>query len=1457
MQTYAAKKYAKYLSKELKTTVSIGGLYIKPFKSLVLEDLVILDLQNDTLANFPKFLVDLNRLSLKERILDVNTVQVNNGTFFLKDNQDGSSNLDFIIDYFDSPAPKNRIKKKKFQFLFDRVILNNIVFKYKNLNKDTVIKGVNFEDISLTKLNGIFENLNTNGHIIQSNIKNLTFKEKSGFYLKNLTSLATIDTNGIELKNLMLVTNKSRLTDYYQMKFERFKDFNDYVNKVKMKANFKESHLSSSDVAFFTPALKNMKLDIDIDGQISGYVTDLKAKKLSIKAGKATYIKGDFILKGLPNFEQTFMDMKVEMAGTNKKDLDELLTDIAGKKMKAIPLIVNKFGNVNFNGSFTGFQNDFIAYGEFKTQLGRFKSDINMKIDKNSIPSYTGNVKTYDFDLGNLLDEKILGKITSELYIKGKGIEVKELTEQLKGDIKYIDFNGYRYQNVKINGTFDKKYFDGNLKINDSNVQLDFDGGVNLNPQLPVFNFTATIKKAKLKKLNLYKDSLMIDAVFSTNFSGNNLSNIQGNLSIQKITLNNVKGIYNIDSVQLVANGLGIDRSLTIKSDILDASIKGQYDLNTIFSYYKTIAKTYIPSIKTTELIKYNPQIFDFNLKIKRFEPIAELIVPGLKIDDQAILIGSFDSRNNKATLNGFINKLSYKGIVAHNIIIDENTTDKQLQAIITSDRVDLNDSLYIKNVNIANVLRNDSLSLNIKLSNADDANQLDLNGLIEFASDTTAKISILPSNLKINSEDWTIQEKVRINFNNGKTEINNFSLSNNKQLLTINGILSNDPKDLLLVGFDNFSLKTLNPFVKTLGVKLAGTVNGKTKLYDILKSPKITDSLKIDSLSFNDTYIGSLTDTSSYDQTKNIVSIYTQILADDRETFKITGGLDLKEKNIDLNIKLNDSKLTILEPFVKKLVSNLKGNISADLTVKGNFSKPEINGEISFNKGEVTVNYLRTAYTLNSGVIVKNSVIVINDLELLDVDGNKATATGTIDLNNIDNPNIQVELIATNFMGLNTTSKDNATYFGKAYATGNFSFRGPTNNMFIDIDAKTEKGTVFNLPLNSSETVSEKDFITFVSKDTTQIVKRKTSFDGLTMNFKLRVDPNSTANIYTILGRLSGKGNAELELNINSVGDFEMKGDYIIETGVFDFTAQEVINKRLEIRQGGSIRWTGNPTTAQINLKAIYALRASTADLYTAANQDQTSNQNERIQTEVEMGLTGPLLKPDIKLDIFFPANPAIKEKLQSYFNDGNNLNTQALSLIIQRRFAPGTGKEKLGQQLGSVGTSTASELIFNQINNVLSSLNLNFVDFNIQSVNEFSGTLKILNDRVVINAGIVDRNKSSTDYSLGFSNNIGKEVEILGLIKKDGTLVGKFAYKPLTQQSIFSNPGIDPNDNVFSFGLIHSQQFDTFNEFIQKITGKYRRDQKKKEAEKAKEKLAKEAIINESKKANEKKKR
>jgi hypothetical protein len=81
VQTYVAKKAANYLSKELNTRVEVGSLYIKPFKSVVLDSLYIQDQDKDTLLFSPKFLVDINNFSLKSRKLTVNLVQIENGKF--------------------------------------------------------------------------------------------------------------------------------------------------------------------------------------------------------------------------------------------------------------------------------------------------------------------------------------------------------------------------------------------------------------------------------------------------------------------------------------------------------------------------------------------------------------------------------------------------------------------------------------------------------------------------------------------------------------------------------------------------------------------------------------------------------------------------------------------------------------------------------------------------------------------------------------------------------------------------------------------------------------------------------------------------------------------------------------------------------------------------------------------------------------------------------------------------------------------------------------------------------------------------------------------------------------------------------------------------------------------------------------------------------------------------------
>ncbi len=1441
VQTYIAKEAAKYLSKELKTRVEVGGLYIKPFKSLVLDSLYIEDYEKDTLLFSPKLTVDLNMLSLELRKISVNTIQMDNGKFYLKQYKDTTTNLEFIINYFDTrtPAPRKN-PLRPYDITFDKIVLNNIAFKYKNFNNTKPVNGVNFNDIHLRNLSTSILNLDTRTHLVKAGFRNLTFREKSGFYLKNLSTNATIDSNQMEFKELLLETPNTRIADYLLMKYDSFKDFGKFISKVYMKANFNDALLHTPDIAYFAPGLAKSNIDLRVDGDITGYVNNIKAKNLALRSGQSTYLKGDFDIKGLPDIDHARLDLNFDQISTNKKDLDRIIAGVTGSKKSLTPSIANKFGNISFKGRFTGFTNDFIAFGEFKTRLGRVVTDLNMKFDSRGNPSYKGIVKAYDFNLADLLDRHDLGRTTFTVNITGRGFKFNSLQEQLEGNIGYFDYNGYRYSNISIDGSFTNRIFDGKVKINDRNVKLDFDGNIDLKPNRPVFNFNVAIREANLHVLNFTKDTIQIDADFVTNFSGSNLDNIQGSFDIEKIRLTNTENSFVIDSVYLTAIGIGNDRSLNIRSDILDASIKGQYDLNTFPSYFKSVANKYIPSLRLN-YVKSGIQNFEFSLNIKYFEPISMLFIPGLKIPEEASFNGKFVSAENIANLNGFVKVLQYNKIKANNLIIDESTSADAMNLFITTDRVDITDSLYIKNVNIANILRNDSLNLNIKLSDKDAINQLDLNSLVEFTTSGPEKIrlSILPSDVIINREVWKIQEKVSFSFDEGRvgdqnfslfrrTKITGFELFRDNQMLTIDGIISKDPDDELLIGFNKFKLTTFNLLTKPLGINLKGELNGDARFAGIIGTPNVEAAMRIDSLNYNNVAIGDLNLTAGLDNSTKLINVKMDILNQGIKNLDISGTYNANsdQNSLDMNVMMNDNEVVLFQPFLKKLVSDMNGKVSANLKVTGKLFKPQISGRLSLKDAGMTVNYLKTPYRISDDFEVENSVIKLTNLRLRDINDSEAIVNGTVDMGNPLNPEIHIDIVATTFMALNTTAKNNPLYYGVAYGTGVFSFNGPTNDMSIRIDAKTEAGTVFNIPLNSSATASKTDFITFVAKDSSLNVPKVTSFKGLTMNFELQIDENSEVNIFTELGKLSGRGKSQLSLNITSLGDFEMFGDYLITSGKFEFTAQDFINKTFKISEGGSIRWTGNPVEAAINLKAFYEVRTSLRPLYVAAGRPPL---DQRVLAEAVMNLSGPLLTPNIVFDINFPADAYIRDELQSYFSDINNVNQQALSLIVRRSFAEGSGAD-LGIATYSTFISAGTELFFNQLNTILTqSLKLNFVDFNIRSLNDASASLRLMNDRLLITGGVTDRQNSGGNFSefnvIG-SSSVARDFEALYLIKKDGTLVLKASNK-LNNRNFLN---INSVEYVSALGLVYRKDFDNFNELLGFLIGKKRKEERKK---------------------------
>jgi len=1023
----------------------------------------------------------------------------------------------------------------------------------------------------------------------------------------------------------------------------------------------------------------------------------------------------------------------------------------------------------------------------------------------------------------------ILWRSVHSANVKGSGDELKNLTENLDAQIGYINYNGYDYHNLNVKGTFIKKIADAKISINDSNVKLNMAGTVDLNPTLTAYDFTADIKDAHLHTLKLLKDTITLTTVLKTKFSGNSLENLQGHIELTPIRIIDPRNNYLVDSIDLSAHGKGDNRILSLKSDIAEANIHGSFDLATLPSYFKLIAKKYIPSLNIAAVTP-KPQHFEFNLGLKNMSPLLALFDPDLKIPDQGTFVGEFDSSNETATLNGYVKTIQYGTTVFHDLILDGSTTNGQLGLNISLSKINITDSLFIKNIDVSNALRRDSLNFNIKLADKDATNQLDLYGLVEFGRDTTAKLKLLPSDVILEHQDWKLTDQARIKFLDGKIQINGFQLSNGPQKVKINGLISSNPEDKLKLDFEKFNMTTFDQLTKVSGISLKGSLNGDVTFSSISNTPGIDAHLNIDSLNMNKTLVGDVKIESTLGNDRKEADVKMSINNNGTETMNVSGAYNLTKEAeanaLDFKVKMDHVQTIIFDPFIRDLVSDPKGTVSSDLSLTGPVSKPQLNGTVTLDNTGVTVNYLKTAFTVSDKLTVTNSVIDVDGMILKDAHGGTGEVKGKVDLNNLDNPDIEATVTAKNLLALNTTFKDNHLYYGKAYGTGTFAFNGPVNTMNINIKAHTLAGTVFNIPLNTSTTAGDYDFIRFVShKDSTKAVAPKNAFDGVTLNLDLTVDEKTIVKITTDYGVLEGSGTTNnLNLNINSLGDFNMYGDFLISTGKFEFTAKNFISKNFTVNQGGTIRWTGDPSNADINLNAIYEVRTDISPLYQAAGLASPKGA-ENVLVQAELIITKSLLHPTIDFDFNFPTDPSIKDDLGTYLTDYNNRSQQALSIIVRRNFASGT-PNSLTNQVFSTAGEAVSEFAFNKLNTFISQSNIKNFDLNLRSFNDASASLRLFNSRLVFNGSLFtttgsnDLFNNSTQNSLFNSNfnSLTKDFEAQYLLRKSGDLTAKYSYRVLNTTTLNTIDQLSVQ-YVNGVGLTYQRDFDTFGEFFRNL--------------------------------------
>ena len=1272
-------------------------------------------------------------------------------------------------------------------------------------------------------------------------VKHLSVKEDCGFEVKKATGYCFHDEHVWSIKNLDILTPNSHLKDNLVFDFDGgYDDWSYFSDKVVLNARVNNSTLALTDVMAFVPDLEkiaffkaNKLLPIKLNGNFKGTVNSLKIKGLDIDFGGYYKFKGDIASRDLLIKNSEFVDLKCEELAGDVGNLSKILKELN------LPKEVLRFGQTKFTGSYTGFiRNNFTAWGTITSQLGTVKSDVTMDfVNGLSNANYNGKINIVNFQLHKMLDNNDFGNVSLELEAKGSGFRKDNLNVKIdKGLVKEFLFKNYNYNNVTLSGLIDKFSFQGKIDSKDDNADFTFDGLADLNNmENPILSFKAGVKQIALKPLNIGQDNIVIRGDFNLEGKGGNLDNMLGRAYGRNIHLSKDSKRIDLDSV-IINSAIDADnnRSISIRSNQVNGTFKGVFQPTKVpeaflqyleENYSGFTERLHIYSQRRIKGMVSAPILIpniDFDVTIADIGFLNSFIGQDIKLLKNTQAKGSFSNLNHHFQFNLIseefkVATLGFKGISLKAKNLGENL---EMEARIS--QFNPADSFSIPNISLAANLSKDSLLFKTGFEQFQIKNfsNVLVEGSLTFFEDWI-QMNLTPSEQKplflLDKRPWFISKDNVIRFQPNKLWIQNLELSNKEQIIKVNS----DPEGDLVADINNLQLAWLEKFAPIDRLKYAGTLNGQLRAANVFSLENIEASVWVDTLFINKDNWGKLTikalvpNLKSSIQAKKI-TLENQTSLLEAEGYYVLPHAPQKQKPNTLFLKTNVKNFSakFIEYFTAPEAYNLVGKINGNIEISGPPNLLDIKGRAVISDLAATVAFLNLRYTTDKiALTVDNHGFHIIGPEkeriIKDPSGNQATIDGDITFDRFKKFGANIYITSPKIQVLNTAKNSGMPFYGKAYANVLVNFQGLFNKLEMYVNGKSLPGTFISIPLSSAVGSNENVF-KFVNKKTSQNVPKIKTELSSSFDINMELSVTNDATIQLVFDErtgdiITGKGKADLNIDFKSASrEFNMFGEYRITSGKYLFNWQNLINKPFDVAEGGTIKWSGDPYDAQLNLVASYSgINTSPYSLLAGTiGSDQSQIDEAKAQTKiiVDLLIKGALLKPDITFNIRMPnLSPKIKSLVDIELRklaDLNRINEQVFGLIALKTFLPSSDLNQTESlNIATSGINTLSEMLSSQLSNYLSDFisswtnewdalttldvnvgyQLNNNKSNADQQSKFSAALtpSFINGRLIVKIGAnIDIRNSTSSVSGANNTSIGEDIQVEYKITKDGAI-------------------------------------------------------------------------------------
>ncbi len=1453
--------YTQRFSKVTDFNITFDKFYLRWYDQLEVEGLEIKDSEDNTMIAIKRLNINFRFSSLLEQNnINIDGAELKNAMVHLKTikESDTSQNLNINIFINKIGGKSTGSGENPPKINIGEIALEDSQFSLNETENDSIINGFDYHHFKV----GVEANLQAFkviGDTVEFDLKSLQAKDqKTGLTINNLSTFFRISQTSMEFLNIQLNAGQSFVSDTVILSYKSQLDLNEFNTKVGIYAQLKNTVIHPNDLALFTSGKSPLPEPLHLDGSIRGKVSRFSYQNMHLTLGTST-IDGKLQLDGLPNLAETFIDLNVKKGTVHIQDLRFLFPENIFNALEALK-------RFQLQGKFIGFSNDFVANGDFNGSLGRIKSDINLKINKQLIErsTYEGNLTLSNFDLGTYLKDTVnFQKVNLTGQIKGIGLTERSADFFLNGQVQSIGVRGYNYNDIITNARFASQLFSGQIKINDPNLQFNASGSVDLRNGLNQVKIRATLDTAQVDKLGLINDHLFISTYLDIDTKGLQIDSLFGEALFRNIRLEYRDQTLNLDSIYLISSIKKLSRSLLLRSSLADIELEGNYFYSSLFNDLSRLFQEFILNVKNNKaaIAQY------YSKKIKIIQPYETTFKIRLNNINPLIHLAGIDATISKATsingkfTNGITSLLQAYALVDTISIAGKQFLTNEIEfsgskardsinvlAMLTirSFQQNLTKSFITKNLFSELLWDKGHMDFSLDADQAGTTNLLRLKSEIDFLQDST-KIKILPTRIRALDKEWEVNQRNYSLTKGREWTIHQLEIKYKDESIVVNGSISEDPTKALNLLVSNFNLDILNT-VST--EKFTGIVTGEIKVRDIYANPYIQNNISISGLTVNNFLIGEVNGNNTWNRDEKKFDINFNIDRLGKRTVSLTGFYNPEIDNpLFINAKLEKTNLKIIEPFLKGIFSQIDGTLSGDYKITGSFGNPLIEGQGKIDNGQMMIDYLKTFYFFNGTLGMTSNQIIFDDIVMTDILKNKGSLSGNLKHKNYSKFRINLDAEFKNFQLLNTSAKDNSQFYGQAFGSGNLNILGPLENMKISATARSEKNTRIFIPMSGTQTAEKKDFITFTNlSDSAQqkkalvAIKPKAGPTGITMDLNLDITPDAYSEIIFNIKSgdiIRGYGNGDIRLQLDTKGDFSMFGVYEFDRGYYNFTLYDVINKEFSINKGSRISWVGDPYTGQLALTASYKQLTSLAPIIADQTLATTQQMRRKYPVDVLLKLDGAMMSPQINFDIVandLPNNvpmdtgrppvqlnmefKAFKAKL-----DEQELQKQVFSLIVLRRFSATDAFTTSGALSSSV-----SELLSNQLSYWLTQVDQNLeIDFDLgnfdqEAFNTFQLRLSysFLGGRLrVTRDGTFNNQYARTDVS----NMLG-DWTVDYLLTPDG----KFKVKMFNRTNINQLTSSIGTQATITTGvsLMHTQNFNSWRELLTLA-----RDRRRKELE------------------------